>query len=246
MLLVDVHAHLDYYINDGIDAIIENAKKAGVKVIINNGIDLEKNKVSLELAKKYDIVKAALGIYPLKIKEVNVDEEIKFIEKNKNKIIAIGEIGLDGLDKENLEEQTILFQKLINLAEKIKKPIIVHSRKAEEDVINILDSSTIKKVVLHCFSGNFKLVKRASELGYYFSIPTNIVFNQHFQKMAKEININRLLTETDSPYLSPFKDKRNEPAFVIEAVKKIAEIKGFDVEETANSIYLNYKDLFLR
>ena len=257
-LLIDIHCHLDHPKFNDLDKVIENAKKAGVKVILTNGINPETNRKTLEIAKKYDIVKAALGIYPInqlkkEIEEGNyplkpnifdIDEEIKFIEKNRDNIIAIGEVGLDGLDIENIKEQKIVFEKLIKLAEKIKKPIIVHSRRAEKEVIDLLESSRCKKVLLHCFSGKKWLVKRASELGYYFSIPTNIVRAHNFQLMAKEVNINQLFCETDAPYLSPFKDKRNEPAFIIESYKKIAEIKGMELEEVMNNIWMNYQRVF--
>jgi len=250
MLLVDVHAHLDHCKFNDLDLVIERARKADVKAIINNGINTEKNRISLELSKKYDIVKAALGLYPTEVAEMKddkIENELEFIKKNKNKIIAIGEIGLDYnfyKDKNKIKKQKIVFEKIIDLAEKIKKPLIVHSRKAEKDVINILESSKSKKIVLHCFSGNFNLVKKASELDYYFSIPTNVVFSEHFQKIVEEVNINQLLTETDSPHLSPFKHKRNEPAFIIEGVKKIAKIKGFDLEETSNNIFMNFEKMF--
>ena len=99
--------------------------------------------------------------------------------------------------------------------------------------------------MLHCFSGKKILVKKAADLGYYFSIPTNIVRAQNFQLMAKEVNINQLFCETDTPYLSPFREKQNEPAFIIESYKKIAEIKGMDLEEVKNNIWMNYQKLFL-
>ncbi len=248
MLLVDVHTHLDHckFKND-LDKVIDNAKRNNVKVIINNGIDIKKNRETLELAKKYDIVKSALGLYPieaLKLKDEEVDEELEFISKNKDKIVAIGEGGLDyHWDKKEHDRQKKIFEKIIKLAEKLKKPLIVHSRMAEKDALDLLESSNAK-VVLHCFNGNFDLVKKADKLGYYFSIPTNVVRSEQFQKIVSMININKILTETDSPYLSPFPGKRNEPCNIIESVKKIAEIKKMDKEEVANNIFMNYKNLF--
>ena len=258
-MLIDIHCHLDHpSFNDKTDEIVENAKKAGLKVILTAGINPETNRESMELAKKYDIVKAALGIYPPKTlqKEIenaaypikpnifDIDKEIEFIEKNKSKMVAIGECGLDYSQNESPKEQKELFEKLISLAEKIKKPIVVHSRKAESDAIAILESSNIKKVLLHCFSGKKKLVKRAAELGYYFSIPTNVVRAQNFQLMAEEVDINQLFCETDAPYLSPFREKTNEPAFVLEGYKKIAEIKGMELKEVVNNIWMNWQKVF--
>jgi len=258
-MLIDIHCHLDHPYFKNLDKTIENAKKAGVKIILTNGIDHETNKIALNLSKKYDIVKPALGLYPLfgidtglregaypmdKIIPVDIDNEIKFIKEKKDNIIAVGEVGLDFTHKGKEKEQKENFIKIIKLSEKIKKPLIVHSRKAESDVIEMLESSNVKNVLLHCFCGKKKLVKKADDLGYYFSIPTNIVRSQNFQLMAKEVNINQLFCETDSPYLSPFKEKQNQPAFVIESYKKIAEIKGMELKEVINNVWMNYQKLF--
>jgi len=245
MILVDVHAHLDYL--EDLDSVIDNAKKNNVKTIISNGTNPESNRKTLEICKKYDFVKAALGIYPIELKklsEEDVEKELSFIKKNKKIIVGLGEVGIDYKYGGTIKNKQInLFKQFIELSQKIKKPLIIHSRKAEQDVIDLLESSKAK-VVLHSFEGNFKLVKKAADLGYYFSIPTNIVRSEHFQKLVEETDINQLLTETDSPYLSPFPDKKNEPSFVIESVKKIAEIKNLDIEETANNVFMNYQKVF--
>jgi TatD DNase family protein len=258
-IFIDVHAHLDHgMFKPDLDTVISNAKAAGLKVIIANGVDPETNRKVLEISKKYDLVKPALGIYPpdalqeevisggypLKLKPYNIDEELEFIRKSKP--IAIGEVGLDFKSCRDPTLQKDLFGKFIALSEKMDIPLIVHSRKAETEVIEMLESSTAKKVVLHCFSGRFTLVRRAADRGYSFSIPTNIVKSEHFQKLVGEVHISQLLSETDSPYLSPFTGKRNEPAFVVESVKKIADIKRMTVEDTANNIFMNYQGLFLK
>ncbi|HLC65286.1 MAG TPA: TatD family hydrolase [Candidatus Nanoarchaeia archaeon] len=244
--LIDVHCHLD--LCEDIDSAVERAKEAGVCAIIANGTNPESNLRVLELAKKYDIVKAALGIYPLEgleLSENAFDDLLKFIEKHKDQIIALGEVGVDyHTIKDKNEEQKENFLKIIRLSEKIKKPMIVHSRKAESDVLDILESSNVKKAVMHCFNGNMKLVKRAEDLGYYFSIPTNIVSLKHFQEVVERVQMERILTETDAPWLSPFKGGKNEPAFVAESIKKIAETKKMTHEEIANVVYMNYQRVF--
>jgi len=257
--LIDVHTHLDHpKFKDDLDEVIQRAKKAGLKAIINNGIDPETNRFTLELAKKYDIVKASLGIYPpevleaeikqyglnTKLKPFDIDEEIEFIKKNKKNIIALGEVGLDYSQETKKQPQKELFQKFIELSEKTKLPLSVHSRKAESEVIEMLESSKAKPV-LHCFCGKIKLAKKAADLNYSFSIPCNIVNSQQFQRLVQEVNINQLLTETDAPYLGPIKQERNEPANVIHTIKKIAEIKRFEPEEVANNIFYNYQRLYL-
>ena len=263
IMLVDIHAHLDHErFKDDLDIVIENARKAGVKAIITSGVNKSTNRKALEIAEKYkDIVKCSLGIYPLDalaeelkkepntfvrdIENLDIDEELKFIMKNKDRIVAVGECGLDfNWTKSFEKEQKSNFQKVIKAVEKINKPIIVHSRKAELEAVEILESCKIKNIVMHCFNGSKKLIKRAVDNGWYFSIPPLIVRLQHFQMMAEIVDINQLLTETDCPYLSPYFGKRNEPAFVIETVKKIAEIKGMNEQEVKENIFKNYNDVF--
>ncbi len=262
MLLVDAHCHLDHHkYAPVLDEVINRARQAGVKAIITQGVSHERNIEVLKLAEKYpDIVKAALGLYPLDAPNVeclqefydeysrrtsfDVDSTLEFIKKNKERVTAIGEVGIDYKYSQDKVHQRENFQKIIDLAEKIKKPLIVHSRKAEFDVVEMLESSRAKKVVLHVFEGRKHLIKKAADLGFMFSIPTLILKLQHFQLMAETVSLSQLLTETDGPWLSPYPDKINEPAYVAETVKKIAEIKGLDAEEVSNNIYANYQRMF--
>ncbi len=245
-LVVDVHCHLD--LCEDIPAVVKRAQDAGISTIITNGTNAESNKKSLELAKTYDIVNAALGIYPLEglqLTEHQFDDILKEIEKHRNSIVAIGEVGIDyHMIKDKNDQQKKNFEKIIHLAEKLKKPMLVHSRKAESDTIDLLESSNAKKVVMHCFGGNMKLVKRADDLSFFFSIPTNIVSLLHFQEIVQRVELGKLLTETDAPWLSPFKDRKNESAFVVESIKKIADLKKMTPEEVVNAIYMNYQRMF--
>jgi TatD DNase family protein len=257
---MDLHSHLDHcYFKDDLDKVISNAKKAGLKIIVTSGINKQTNRKVLELRKKYDIVKCSMGIYPVSAldKEIetsdyaemnnnfNIDEEIDFIKSNKDKIVMIGESGLDYFwIKDKNKEQKDLFLKIIKLAEETNKPLIVHSRKAELDCIELLESSKLKKIILHCFTGKKKLVIRAKNNGWYFTIPTSVVRSQQFQDMVKIVPLSHLFCESDSPYLSPFKSKRNEPSFVVESYKKIAEIKGLNIEEVAKNIFMNWQRVF--
>jgi TatD DNase family protein len=244
MLLIDVHAHLD--ICSGTAALVKRAEAAGVKAIITAGTDIASNRKALMLSKNFAIVKAALGLYPLnalKMSDAAIDEEIKFIQKNSTKIAAVSEIGIDYQEKEWQRQQQI-FERQLEIAKRIKKTVIVHSRKAEREVVETLISSGCKKAVLHAFHGSMKTVKLAIDNGYYFSIPANISRSDHFQRMVATAPLSHLLTETDAPFLSPQKGTSSEPAFVAETVKKIAEIKKLDAEETANIIYSNYQQLF--
>ena len=266
MNLVDVHAHLfDPKFEKDIGKVVDRATQAGVARIITNGLDPETNRRCISLAQKYKNVYAAAGIYPvnvlwdhvkharfpLTLEKCDIEAEIDWIvkegKKEKNKIVAIGEVGLDNFTiKGFLDQQKPVFEQMINAAEKLKKPIIVHSRNAEAASIEMLQSSSLKpeRVVMHCFGGAMKLAMKAADAGFCFSIPANVVFSSQFQELVKRININQLFTETDAPYLGPVKGERNEPANIAQSIKKIAEIKGFDVTETANAIFMNYQRVF--
>ena len=247
MKLIDIHAHLESPRFKDLNKIIKDAKTAGVKTIIQSGTDPKRNRLTLEISKKFDIVKPSFGMYPVGNLSVDLEKEISWIKKHEE-CIAIGEIGMDFDNhqrKKHHKEQEVLFRKMLALAKELNKPVIIHSRKAEKECIEILKEEKQEKVIMHCFSGKKNLVKRAYDLGYYFSIPTNVVRLQQFQEMVTEVDINHLFCETDAPFLSPFKDKRNEPAFVIESYKKIAEIKGLTLEETKKNIWMNFQKLFL-
>ncbi len=259
-MLVDVHAHLDHELfSPDLPAVIERAKKAGVVTIITNGVNPTSNTKVLELAKQYDIIKPSFGLYPTDLlgfadesgmprhpTPINIDDEFDFFLKHKQEFISIGEVGIDyKWDQQHHDLQKKNFQKIIDFAEKAKKPLIIHSRKAEKDVIDILESSTVKRAVLHCFMGNKNLIKRAADWGFFFSVPVLILRLQHFQMLVEEVSITQLLTETDCPWLSPYPDKKNEPAFVAETIKKIATIKKMNEDEVIKNIFATYQKIFL-
>jgi len=245
-MYIDLHSHMDICEGD----VISEAKKAGLKIAVTAGINPESNRKALELAQN-EIVKCSIGLYPIDTLrteqggnyEVDVDSELAFVEENLDEAIAIGEIGLDYKNGSNVEEQKELFRRQLDMAKKFNKPVIIHSRKAERDVLDILDQYDLK-VILHMFSGKKKLVQRAIEKGYFMTIPTCVVSSEQFQALADKLPLNQLFCETDAPFLSPFKDKKNQPAYVIEAYRKVAEIKGMDVLEVANLVYNNYQRVF--
>lgn len=249
-MIVDVHAHLEFENYDGDrDEVIEKNRKAGVVAIICNGTNPTNNRKVLELAEKYDIIRVALGFYPIECEnaaEGEVDEEIDFIRQNKSKVIAIGEVGLDKKHDQDFEKQKECFVKFIELSKELDIPIIVHSRNAEIEAIELLEKHGAKKVVMHCFSGRKRLIDTIINNGWYISIPANVGRNQQFQGMVDICPLKQLLTETDSPFLvHDTSIERNEPRFIAESLKKIAEIKGLEVEEMSNIIYSNYQKLFL-
>ena len=176
MKLVDVHCHLSHKEFDtDLDEVISRAKKEGVKAIVCSGVNPADNIRVLEIAKKYDMVHASLGAYPIDLlglvlknmglprqaEPINLDEQFEFFKKNKKDIISIGEVGLDyKFGSKHKDKQKENFKKILDFTEKFKKPLVIHSRNAEQDVIDVLETSSIKKsnVVLHCFEGNKKLI----------------------------------------------------------------------------------------
>lgn len=244
--MIDGHCHIDLY-KEKIGDVVAEAKKKRVEIIVNSGIDVKTNRKSLELAEKFKEIKVSLGVYPteaLKMSEKELDEEINFIRKNKNKIVAVGEVGIDLKEAQDLEKQKKNFIKFIQLAKQTDKPIIVHSRKAEKECVEVLEEQNAKKVMMHCFSGNKKLIQRAKDNGWYFSIPANVKFSEHFQNLARDVPIEQLICETDSPFLHPDKERNNTPVNVFESYKKIAEIKNLSFKETEKIIDGNWKRMF--
>ena len=201
------------------------------------------------MSKKYKIINAALGLYPTEagsISDKDLNKILKQIEENKNKIVAIGEVGLDYYwtkkEKKKIRQKEVL-RKIINLANKIKKPLIVHSRNAEADTVEVMKEAKVP-VIMHCFCGNLEVTNRAIENGYYFSIPATIVRSKTFRKLVKRAGINRILTETDSPFLSPESGKRNDSSNVSKTVNKISELLDVSPEIIAEKVYSNYQKLF--
>jgi len=243
---IDLHCHVDFYKNNEIPAINEDAEQKNV-LIVDSGAHPKMNKRVLELAEKYDW-KVTLGLYPIDVlgmSDKEIEKEFEFIEKNKDKIIGIGEVGLDFKEDLNKHERQIdIFRKIIKFSKKIDKPLIIHSRKAEKEAIEILEAEKAEKVVMHCFSGGFKLIERIVSNKWFMTIPTNVTFSEHFQKAIGIVPISQLFCETDSPYLHPKKEKNNVPGNVIESYKKIAEIKGLDLNEVRDKIFENFKRLF--
>jgi TatD DNase family protein len=143
-----------------------------------------------------------------------------------------------------LKKQKRNFQKIIDVALELDKPLIVHSRKAEAEAVEMLEKNKVKKVVMHCFNGNFKLIERIVKNGWKLTIPTNVKNSEHFQQVIARIPLENLLCETDSPFLHPDKLRDNEPANVIESYKKIAEMKNLELSEVEKIIEKNFKELF--
>lgn len=252
-LLVDSHAHLDgrQFVND-LDETVERATANGISHILTIGCDLESSENSITVAEKYENIFAAVGVHPHDATEINDAALAKLRTMLSHpKVVALGEIGLDYYrDRSPREIQREAFRQQIRLAREVGKPIIVHDRDAHDEVIQTLKEEDAAEVggILHCFSGDLNMAKQCLELGFYLSFTGTITYpkNEEVREIIKEIPIDRMLVETDCPYLSPqkFRGKRNEPAYVRYTAEKMAEIKGLTIEDVARVTSRNCHNLF--
>lgn len=246
MSFIDIHCHLDLCSN--LPSIIGRGRTANISIILTQGVNAESNRKSLEFSARYKEVRAATGLYPIdaiSMSDADVDKELQFIREHRKEIAAIGEVGMDFKeDEKQHDRQKYIFNKLILLAQELDKPLIVHSRKAEKECIELLENSRTKKVIMHCFCGAWKLVERIQRNGWFLSIPTNVTYAQQFQQIAKALPLTALFCETDSPFLHPGKERNNEPALVVESYKTIAMLKGLEIGDVAAAIARNYEKLF--
>lgn len=256
MELFDSHAHLDdEKFDEDRESLVEEIRKAGITKLISAGYSLEGSKRGKELAEKYDFIYTTAGISPNDIPQTQEElwimlEEIEAIAKQSGKVVAIGEIGLDYYwNDENKELQKLAFERQIEIANRLELPIVIHTREAVMDTLAILKQrEVLKKGVFHCCPLNRELVKEALKLGFYISFAGPITFknSKNANEIIEMVPNDRMLIETDSPYLSPepLRGRRNDPRNVRFVAQKIAEVKGMTLEETAKITYQNVERLF--
>ncbi len=249
--LIDTHAHLeDEKFSNDRHQVIRQAKQEGIHTIINIGSNLITSKQSVELSKEYDFIYATVGIHPHDASGFNDNMYSSFLELTKNeKVVGIGEIGLDYYrDLSPRPIQQHVFRQFIRLAKNINLPIIVHDREAHSDILKILKEEEASKVegVLHSFSGDVNMLKEVIDLGFYISISGVVTYSDSLAKTVKLIPHERLLIETDCPYLTPvpYRGRRNEPAYLKYTAEKISQILGITTKEIANIITSNVYRLF--
>ncbi len=253
MKYIDTHAHLNFsdYDKDR-DVLTRKTLQEGV-FVINVGTDFKESKKVVDIAEKYERgVYASVGLHPLYLEEEDFCyKKYRELAKSDN-VVAIGETGLDykyikgaeNLQKERMRlAQKSLFQQHISLAEELDLPIIVHSRMAHQDTIDILRENKASGVV-HCFSGSKSDAREYLDMGFYLGI-NGIIFKMNLEKVIKEIPLESILLETDCPFLSPIEgEKRNEPLFIEYIAKEVARIKGVDVEDIVKVTTSNANNLF--
>lgn len=246
MELFDTHSHYnDEAFNEDREEIIKKTFESKITKFTCVGYDLESSKKAIEIANKYDFLYATVAISPIGVTPKNLDELTKIEELAKdNKVVAIGEIGLDyhwGKDNKDLQKE--IFIRQIEIANKLDLPIAIHTRDAHIDTIDVLKSNKCNNTgIFHCCPLNVELIKSGLDLGYYISFSGVITFKNAKPELAvKEVPMDRILIETDSPYLSPepHRGKRNDSRNVIEVARKIAEIKEMTLEDVAKITYNN-------
>lgn len=235
-MFTDTHCHLyDEYYEEGIDSIFEKMEQSKINRVINNGCDGTSNKEVVELVGKYSWMYGAIGIHP-ESADTYTKEDLKYVEEHINdpKIVAIGEIGLDYYwTKETRDKQKELFEYQLALAERVNKPVIIHSREATQDTIDILKKYKVTGVI-HSFSGSYETACIYIKMGFLLGINGVITFkNCNLKDVVEKLDLGNIILETDSPYLTPvpYRGKRNDPSHIWEIAEYISNLKGVSVEE---------------
>jgi TatD DNase family protein len=254
MKFVDSHIHLsDEEYAECIDEIITEAKSANVIALVSNSMDPETSIESLKLAEKYPgMVYAAVGIHPWNVNalaENELQQTLELISKHRNNksLIAIGEVGLDGKYAKTWDKQLTVFNEMLHLAEKLDLPVIIHSRASTVQIVELLPSYNVKKVLLHWFSNPISALAKVVENGYYITEGPPATFSNGIREVIRRIPLTNLLTETDGPVRftnPPFNGKRTTPAFIPTVVEAIAEIKNTDAASVATQILRNFEEFF--
>ncbi|MFH1848057.1 MAG: TatD family hydrolase [Candidatus Omnitrophota bacterium] len=253
-MLIDTHCHLDFsQFDPDREEVIGRAKKAGVGLLINIGSSLEGSRRSVELAEKYDFIYATVGVHPhyaeAAIKDSAADI-LADLAQNK-KVVGIGEVGLDyyrNLSPQDAQKEA--FRSFIGLSKNAKLPLIIHSRQAHKDTLDILkqECGGSIKGVMHCFSGDESHLKECLDLGLYISFTANITFDRAkgLKELVKKVPLDKIMVETDAPFLAPqaFRGKRNEPSYITYLVEELAGIYGMKKADIEKVTAENAKRLF--
>lgn len=251
MALIDTHAHLtDEAFDDDRLFIIRDLSNFNVKAVINPGCNVKDSKLAVKLAKEFDNFYAQVGIHPEEVSRMG-ESDLEIIEKlaQNPKVVAIGEIGLDYYWRDdNKDEQKEVFIKQLEMARRLDLPVVVHTRDVGEDAYEILKDFTDLKVQIHCFSEGLALLDKYMDLGFYISIGGVVTFsNGENEKLAaSHVDINRLMLETDSPYLTPepYRGLRNDPRKVIEVAREIAKLRGMKLKKLEKRTSKNAEEFF--
>jgi TatD DNase family protein len=254
-MFIDSHCHLDKLdyesLHDGIDDVVRKAQQVNVTEMLSVGVTLDAFPHMMDMIEQYDNIHASCGVHPLDVESPFDLETLNEFARHP-KVVAIGETGLDyhyKPDTAALQRQR--FEQQVELAVDVNKPVIIHTRNAREDTLAILKNGHAEKCggVIHCFTEDLAFAQSAMELGFYISVSGIVTFRQatELKEVVKQLPLDRLLIETDSPYLAPVphRGKQNQPAYVVEVASYIAQLKKLSLAEVATSTTQNFKALFL-
>jgi TatD DNase family protein len=254
MKLVDAHIHLsDKEYTGHTEELIADAESANVAALVSNSMDLETSINSLKLANKYpNMVYPALGIHPWNVnvlKENELEETIKLIQEQhqKNSVLAIGEIGLDYKYETIWAEQLMVFDKMLHLAEELALPVIIHSRGTTDQIVDMLPSYNLKRVLLHWFSHPISALYKAIDNSYFITDGPPVAYSKGIREVVKKVPLANFLTETDGPVTfrkAPFNGQLTKPSFIRTVVEAVAEVKQVTVTEAAEQIAKNFERFF--
>lgn len=251
--MIDTHCHIDFKeYDDDREEVIKRAKEKLDNVVVS-GFNLESNKNVLTLSKEYkDFIYPTFGFHPVSSQN-STEEELKaaqdYLIEHISEIVAVGEVGMDYFyvtDKALREKQQAIFTSFLEIANEYKMPIVMHVRDCEKKAVNIIpDYEDIPYFIFHCYGGSLKTAKRIMNMdNAYMSFSTMVCYSKHHQDLIEKIDLNYVLTETDSPFLAMTKEQRNEPVNVVNAIKKIAEIKDMDVSAVDEITTGNARKIF--
>lgn len=248
-MYIDTHCHITRNDYSDIPFLIDKIKDSDVKKIIVNGCDMESNMEVLELVKKYDIVYGAIGFHPTELDNFN-DDDLRWLEKhiNDDKIVALGEIGLDyHYDNTNKNREIDVFRKQLEIAKKYNKPVIVHSRDAIQDTYDILSEYGLKGSI-HCFSGSLEMAREFIKMGFLIGVGGVVTYKnaKNIINVIENIDLEYILLETDSPYMTPepYRIYKNDSSYIPVIAKKIADIKNISVSVVGTTTSGNADRLF--
>lgn len=243
MKILDTHADLcDSSFDEDLEEVLNRAAEAGVCTVVAASEDLSDARKNLQLSEIYSMIRPAAGLYPGNPNQRQAEEMIAWIRKNRARLWAIGEVGLDfwvAKAPEDRELQTNIFSMFVDLSLELNLPLNVHSRSAGRHVIDILLARGAKRVQLHAFDGKFGTALAAVEAGYFFSIPPSVARSRQKQRLIRNLPLSCLMVESDSPVLGPEAGERNEPANIRVAIETIAHLKGETIQTVAEEVYNN-------
>jgi len=239
--IIDSHAHV-YALSDPDDAIAE-AKASGVVAIVVPGEDRMSNKQALGLAFKYpDFIYPAVGYHPYSMRLEDVDETLKEIDSQLPQCVALGEIGLDYKASFSKQQQKTVFSRLLGISKAHDKPVIVHTRYVHETTLSMVHEAGIRRAVFHAFNGSVDVLARLVQLGYYISATPSAEYNVSHVAALRAAPLDHILVETDTPIL--WSNAGGRPVHIWRSLEAVAALKGRDLEDVANQVFLNTVDLF--